>query len=137
MAGPADDDLNRRDFLRLGTAAVAAGAAGLGGDAALASQGGAGFYTAPPIDLVRIGMVGVGLQGGSHVENFLKIPHCRITAVCDIRAERTDWASKAITAAGHPAPTAYTGVRVTSSASARLKISISSSRPRRGNGTSR
>ncbi len=109
MAGPADDDLNRRDFLRLGTAAVAAGAAGLGGDAALASQGGAGFYTAPPIDLVRIGMVGVGLQGGSHVENFLKIPHCRITAVCDIRAERTDWASKAITAAGHPAPTAYTG----------------------------
>ena len=31
-------------------------------------------------------MVGVGLQGGSHVENFLKIPGCRITAVCDVRA---------------------------------------------------
>ena len=31
----------------------------------------------------------MGLQGGSHVENFLKIPGCRITAVCDIREERT------------------------------------------------
>jgi hypothetical protein len=38
MAGPADDDLNRRDFLRLGTAAAVAGAAGLGGEADLASQ---------------------------------------------------------------------------------------------------
>ena len=28
-------------------------------------------FAAPPIPLVRIGMVGVGLQGGSHVENFL------------------------------------------------------------------
>ena len=52
-------------------------------------------------------MVGVGLQGGSHVENFLKIPGCRITAVCDIREERTSWAQKAITAAGHPAPAVY------------------------------
>ena len=28
--------------------------------------------------------------------------------MCDIRPERTDWATQAITAAGHPAPTAYT-----------------------------
>jgi predicted dehydrogenase len=41
------------------------------------------------------------------VENFLKIPGCRITAVCDVRPERTDWATTVITAAGHPAPTAY------------------------------
>lgn len=53
-------------------------------------------------------MVGVGLQGGSHVENFLKIPGCRMTAVCDVRSARTDWAIKAITTAGHPPPTAYT-----------------------------
>jgi predicted dehydrogenase len=66
------------------------------------------LFAAPPIDLVRIGMVGVGLQGGGHVENFLKIAGCRITAVCDIRAERTDWATGAIVAAGHPRPTAYT-----------------------------
>ena len=46
--------------------------------------------SAPPIDTVRIGFVGVGLQGGSHVENFLKIPGCRITAVCDLDARRLD-----------------------------------------------
>jgi hypothetical protein len=61
-----------------------------------------------PIDPVRIGFVGIGLQGGSHVQNFLRIPGCRITAVCDIREERTSWARKAITAAGHPDPSVYT-----------------------------
>ena len=52
------------------------------------------------LERVRIGIVGVGLQGGSHVENFLKIPGCRITAVCDIREERTSWAQKAISGGG-------------------------------------
>jgi predicted dehydrogenase len=52
-------------------------------------------------------MVGIGLQGGSHLENFLKIPGCRITAVCDTREERTAWAQKMVTAAGHPSPTVY------------------------------
>ena len=50
----------------------------------------------------------MGLQGGSHVENLLKIDGCRITAVCDIRPERTEWATRQITAAGHPPPAAYT-----------------------------
>ena len=62
---------------------------------------------APAIPFVRIGMVGIGLQGGSHLENFLKIPGCRITAVCDTREERTSWAQKMVTAAGHPSPAVY------------------------------
>jgi len=37
------------------------------------------------------------------VQNLIRIPGCRITAVCDVRAERTDWATKQITAAGQPA----------------------------------
>ena len=52
-------------------------------------------------------MVGVGLQGGSHLGNFLRIPGCRITAVCDVREERTSWAQQQVTAAGQPLPTAY------------------------------
>ncbi|MGQ0735537.1 MAG: Gfo/Idh/MocA family protein [Acidobacteriota bacterium] len=56
---------------------------------------------------MRIGMVGIGLQGGAHVENFLEIPGCRITAVCDIREERTAWSRQAIAAAGHPEPQVY------------------------------
>src|SRR5262245_28301316 len=85
---------DRRDFLKLGGQAVAAAAFGP--------------VDLTAIDTVRIGYVGIGGQGSSHVRNLLKIPGCRITAVCDIRPERTDWATKQITAAGHPAPTAYT-----------------------------
>ena len=86
--------MERRDFLKLSGSAVAAAA-----------------FTPvrpPTIDTVRIGYVGIGGQGSGHVSNLLKIPGCRITAVCDIRPERTDWARQRITAAGHPAPTAYT-----------------------------
>jgi hypothetical protein len=99
--------MERRDFLELGVAAVAAGVLAPGRGAGAQAQSSSPF-AAPPIPLVRIGYVGIGGQGSSHVRNLLKIAGCRITAVCDVRAERTDWASKAITDAGHPAPTAYT-----------------------------
>ena len=100
----------RRDFLKLSGAALAAGAVAVrsAGDAEAADQEAySGQFSAPPIPLVRIGYVGVGLQGGGHVQNLIKIPGCRITAVCDIRSERTDWATKQITAAGQPAPAVY------------------------------
>src|SRR5579862_9046545 len=105
--------MDRRDFLKLGGTAVAATA--LGGPTSAAADGPAmaeapanALLAAPPIDVVRIGYVGIGGQGSGHVRNLLKIPGCRITAVCDVRPERTQWATEQITAAGHPAPTAYT-----------------------------
>src|SRR5262245_27287998 len=102
-------DVKRREFLKLAGAAAVAGAAASRAEASPADQQAFGFdFAAPPIPLVRIGYVGIGGQGSSHVKNLLKIPGCRITAVCDVRSERTDWATKEITAAGHPAPTAYT-----------------------------
>ncbi len=101
--------MDRRDFLKLSGSALAAGA--------LASEGAAAIeqpnpspstpFAAPPIETVKIAYVGIGGQGSSHVRNLLKVPGCRITAVCDIRTERTDWATKAITDAGHPAPAVY------------------------------
>jgi predicted dehydrogenase len=103
-------DPNRREFLRTGSAALVAGAAAMraAGDATAAEQEAySAMFTVPPIETVRIGFVGVGLQGGGHVRNFLRIPGCRITAVCDVRSERTEWATKAITDAGQPAPTVY------------------------------
>jgi predicted dehydrogenase len=102
--------MDRRDFLKLSGSAVAAGAlAAKTAIPAEAQTAAAGTpLTAPPMAMVRIGYVGIGGQGSSHVKNLLKIPGCRITAVCDVRAERTDWAAKAITAEGHPTPTAYT-----------------------------
>ena len=100
------DDLNRRDFLKIGGAAIAAGAAS--SRTTLLEAQNPTVFSAAPIETVRIGFVGIGGQGGGHVSNLLRIPNCRITAVCDIRQERTDWAAKQITGAGHPAPTAYT-----------------------------
>lgn len=103
-------DLNRREFLKLGSAATVASAIGATGVAhAARTQTGpaTGVFAAPPIETVRIGFVGVGLQGGGHVRNLLGIPGCRITAVCDVRAERTDWAVSEITKAGQPAPAVY------------------------------
>ena len=98
------DDLKRREFLKLGGAAVTA-AALHSNDAA--AQTAKPLLSAPPIENVRIGFVGIGGQGGGHVRNLLKVPGCRITAVCDVNPERTDWATKQITAAGHPAPAVY------------------------------
>ena len=100
------DDLKRRDFLKIGGAVIAAGA-GASNGATIEAQP-APAFAAKPIETVRIGFVGIGGQGGGHVRNLLRIPNCRITAVCDIRQERTDWAAKQIAEAGHPAPTAYT-----------------------------
>jgi predicted dehydrogenase len=100
---------SRRDFLKATGAAAAAGALARASEAPVAAQAAYGFdFAAPRIPEVRIGFVGIGGQGSGHVSNLLKIPGCRITAVCDVRSERTDWATKAITAAGSPAPTAYT-----------------------------
>jgi hypothetical protein len=100
------DDLNRRTFLKLGGVALAAGAIPPAPEPAAGPQV-ANVFAAPPIEQVRIGFVGIGGQGSGHVRNFLRISGCRITAVCDIRAERTDWATKVITEAGHPPPTTY------------------------------
>jgi predicted dehydrogenase len=101
--------MDRRDFLKLSGSAVAAGALrSTTPDTAEAQAVEAAPLTAPPMETVRIGYVGIGGQGSGHVKNLLKIPGCRITAVCDVRPERTEWAAKAITAAGHPSPTAYT-----------------------------
>jgi predicted dehydrogenase len=101
---------SRRDFLRIGGAGVIAGVAQTraAGELSASAQTTAASGGLAPIETVRIGYVGVGLQGASHVRNLLRIPGCRVTAVCDIRPERTDWATKVITEAGQPPPTAYT-----------------------------
>lgn len=109
MANPID----RRSFLKttatgLGAAMAGIHAAGcntlmpqVGGEASMM-----GFSTQPK-DLIKIGFVGIGNMGTSHVNILSKIPGCQVTAVCDIREERTEAAKKIITKAGFPEPTAY------------------------------
>jgi hypothetical protein len=100
--------VGRREFLAAGGAVVVAGAAAARPEALAQSANASSVLAAAPLETVRIGFVGIGLQGSGHVNNLLKIEGCRITAVCDIRPERTEWATRAIVAAGQAAPTAYT-----------------------------
>jgi len=64
-------------------------------------------FAAPPLKEVRIGYVGVGLQGTSHVENLLHVPGARVSAVCDVVEEKVRRAQKMVADKGHPVPTAY------------------------------
>jgi predicted dehydrogenase len=64
-------------------------------------------FKPPKLDKVRIGMVGVGGMGTSHVSNFLKIKGCEIIAVCDIIEDRVVRTQNMAVAAGFPKPEGY------------------------------
>ncbi len=107
---------NRREFIRLAGSIVGATfLAGRGGVTASTSvtqrapraAAPGQPFAAPPIAEVRIGYVGVGLQGTSHVENLLHVPGARIAAVCDIVEEKVRRAQKMVVDKGYPEPAAY------------------------------
>ena len=60
-----------------------------------------------PMDKVRIGYVGVGGMGTSHVENLLKIKGAEIIAVCDIVESRVNRAQEMTMKAGFKKPEGY------------------------------
>lgn len=45
---------------------------------------------------LKVGIIGIGNMGSSHLKNYQdgKMPEIEITAVCDIKKERLDWAKK-------------------------------------------
>jgi len=65
------------------------------------------LFAAPPLETVRIGFVGVGHQGSSHVTNFLKIDGVEITAICDINPAKVDKMQALVADAGKPRPRGY------------------------------
>ena len=109
--------VNRRDFLKFGTAAGVGAALSKSGLAGAAETPPAGRQAAgaaslidfkvAPVDPVRIGFVGVGGMGSAHVRNFLKIDGVEIKAVCDIVEEKTARIQKWCEEAGRPKPDAY------------------------------
>lgn len=106
------DRYDRRKFLR-------AAAAGLGAGYALTSDSLAaqatrrpaptGLLATEPLEKVRVGFVGVGHQGTSHVRNFLRIPNVEVTAICDLLPEHMERARKLVTDAGQPQPQGFAG----------------------------
>ena len=75
-------DPKRREFLKVAGAAAVAGAAVSRGEASAADQQAFTFdFSAPPIPLVRIGYVGIGGQGSSHVLHDHGAPAIRLQIV--------------------------------------------------------
>ncbi len=101
-----DSRLDRRDFLLAGAGAVGAGLI----TPRLPLDAPAGdLLTASPMETVRIGIVGVGHQGSSHVENFIKLDHVEIKAICDLLPDRVAKMQDLVVAAGKPRPEGYSG----------------------------
>ena len=109
MSESSEKQWDRREILR-------AGVVGLGGTLAGsaipsfvegAAKGSMVEFKAPPIEVVRVGYVGVGGMGSAHVENLLKIEGVEIRAVCDIVEEKIARAQKMVADAGQKKPEGY------------------------------
>jgi Glycosyl hydrolase 109, C-terminal domain/Oxidoreductase family, NAD-binding Rossmann fold len=108
------ESTSRRNFLAglagagVGLLAARRGLAlGRGGRSAADYRPPTGF-AAPPMERVRMGFVGVGLQGGSHVRNFLRLPNVEVRALCDIDGPRAAEVGHWVVEAGQPAPDLFT-----------------------------
>ena len=113
------DFLGRRELLKLGAAGLGLGAtSGLSPIPASADldhqqqrpdmgPAPAKLFAADPIDVVRIGFVGVGGMGGAHVRNFLGLEGVEIVALCDIDSARNEEVSSWVTDDGRAPPTMY------------------------------
>ena len=97
-------ELDRRTFLDTAAAGLAATVAGC------ASRPGAAPAAALPrrLDTVRVGFVGLGHQGTSHVENFLRIEGVEIRALCDIVPAKVTHAQELLAAAGRAPAAEFT-----------------------------
>ena len=113
------DFFGRRELLKLGAAGLGLGAAsGLSPTPAAADldhqQQRPDLGPAPvkpfatdPIDIVRVGFVGVGGMGGAHVRNFLGLEGIEIVALCDIDSARNEEVSSWVTDDGRAPPVMY------------------------------
>lgn len=74
-----------------------------------AGQEDAILMTAPKIDTVRVGFIGLGMRGISAVERFIHIPGTKIVALCDLRTECVDNSQKILKNAALPEAAEYSG----------------------------
>ena len=67
------------------------------------------LMTAPAIDTVRVGFIGLGMRGSSAVSRYLHIPGAKVAAICDIEPEMVQKTQELLKRAGYPEVPAYTG----------------------------
>ncbi len=106
-----ENQVNRRDLLKTGLLAgvgLALGGVGGTGCASAARKATPLFeLKAAPMDVVRVGYVGVGGMGSNHVNNLLKIEGVQLKAVCDIVEEKVTRIQDLVQQTGQPRPTGY------------------------------
>jgi hypothetical protein len=109
---------NRRNFLKL-TGLTGLGMAGgilktfattvtkENNEAPYAQRFNMSGYAAPKIETVRVGFIGLGHRGPSHLNNMTKLGNVEIKALCDVRPEYAERAKKRVQSTGHN-PELYT-----------------------------
>ena len=66
-------------------------------------------FAVAPIDIVKVGFVGLGMRGADAVERFTFVPGSRIAAICDIEPSRVESSLKYLREHNVPLPAAYSG----------------------------
>jgi hypothetical protein len=105
------NEYGRRDFIKsiIGTGAALGtlSCSGMSHKAPKERKDVAGL-TAPPLERVRIGLVGIGMRGGGAVGRLLKVEGVDLVALCDIRENKVKAASDRIEKEGRPKPAWFT-----------------------------
>ena len=65
--------------------------------------------TVPAMDTVRVGFVGIGMRGSDAVARYTYVPGVKITALCDVEADRVEKAQKTLEDRGFPKAAGYSG----------------------------
>jgi predicted dehydrogenase len=65
--------------------------------------------TAPPMDTVRVGFIGLGMRGPGAVERFAQIEGTAIKGLCDVEADRVEACQELLEKLGRPRATGYSG----------------------------
>ncbi|MGA2621863.1 MAG: Gfo/Idh/MocA family oxidoreductase [Thermoguttaceae bacterium] len=114
MAVPKNDAISRREMMQAigaGSAAVLgahmAGAAEDSPPSRPSGQKSALGLKHPPLDKVRVGMIGMGGRGTALMDELLKPDGVAIAAVCDIVPQRTAAAQAHVATKGRPFPAGY------------------------------
>lgn len=107
--------MKRRDFVKIAGATV--GAAVLGGNAMAQSKpqfrtpkatgkSVAGLVI-PKLDVVRVGLIGVGARGSGHLAHMLALEGVDVRAICDNHAPTLQAAQAQFSKLGKPVPASY------------------------------
>jgi len=106
--------IDRRSFLKTAAVGIGAGVAVAGGSKAIGapevsgkSKSVAGLKVAP-LEVVRVGFIGVGGRGASHVGTYLRLEGCEVRAICDNYEPAAVKSAERVVKAGQPKPEIYT-----------------------------